>query len=90
MIENGYPVPDPDSPGKATILNDDAAKILSGNSKYCSNLTDKEKKFCFTFADPHRVCCRCGKQFTVDEDGFCTTYEECTFHWGRAYKRKGC
>ncbi len=31
MIENGYPLPDPDIPGRATLLNEDA-KIIVNNS----------------------------------------------------------
>ena len=35
-----------------------------------------------------RICVRCGKTFMVDSEGLYVNTEECTYHWGKSWKRK--
>ena len=36
-----------------------------------------------------KVCVRCGKRFTVFPNGKYASREECVYHWGKCWKRKG-
>ena len=36
-----------------------------------------------------RRCDRCGRTYSVDEDGLQTNEEECVYHWGRKYRMRG-
>lgn len=36
-----------------------------------------------------RTCCRCGKPFVVLEDGVYLTREECVYHAGKLFRRRG-
>ena len=36
-----------------------------------------------------RICCRCGKRFTVYADGSYARNEQCVYHWGKAWKKRG-
>ncbi|UYV65179.1 REXO1 [Cordylochernes scorpioides] len=35
-----------------------------------------------------KTCCRCQRKFTLTEEGEYLRPEECTYHWGRIYKKK--
>ncbi|XP_071438999.1 RNA exonuclease 1 homolog isoform X2 [Hetaerina americana] len=45
----------------------------------------KSKSKSFT----ERICDRCGKEYFVDEKGLGNPSDNCTFHWGRAFKTRG-
>ena len=36
-----------------------------------------------------RICCRCGKPFVVLEDGKYLTREECVYHAGKLFRKRG-
>ncbi|XP_050400601.1 RNA exonuclease 1 homolog [Patella vulgata] len=41
-----------------------------------------------TLKDYEKVCCRCGKRFIVYPDCEYGTKEQCSYHWGKAWKRR--
>ena len=36
-----------------------------------------------------KICVRCGNKFIVYPTGKYAKQEECTYHWAKAWKRKG-
>ncbi|XP_033736917.1 RNA exonuclease 1 homolog [Pecten maximus] len=73
MKENGFPRPSPTEPGSAVFFVEPRKKIKVQSSKP----TNYEK-----------LCVRCGKMFTVYPNGTYATKEECSFHWGKAWKKR--
>ncbi|OWF47383.1 RNA exonuclease 1 homolog [Mizuhopecten yessoensis] len=73
MKENGFPRPSPTEPGSAVFFVEPRKKINVQSSKP----TNYEK-----------LCIRCGKMFTVYPNGTYAKTEECTFHWGKAWKKR--
>ncbi|XP_060072310.1 RNA exonuclease 1 homolog [Ylistrum balloti] len=73
MKENGFPRPSPTVSGSAIFHVEPRKKINVQSSKP----TNYEK-----------LCVRCGKIFTVYPNGTYATKEECSYHWGKAWKKR--
>ncbi|XP_069127759.1 RNA exonuclease 1 homolog [Argopecten irradians] len=73
MKENGFPRPSPSVSGSAVFFVEPRKKINVQSSKP----TNYEK-----------LCVRCGKMFTVYPNGTYATKEECSYHWGKAWKKR--
>ena len=62
--------------------------------KKCALLLDENIKIflillCFTLSVHEKICVRCGNKFIVYPTGKYARQEECTYHWAKAWKRKG-
>jgi len=44
---------------------------------------------CCLRAANEKICCRCGKRFSVYADGSYVRNEQCVYHWGKAWKKRG-
>ena len=77
LVENGYPRADPTDPSRVTMKKDRFGKV------------DPEKARLVAMDDEKRLCDRCGEIYLVSEDGRQVTSQQCVYHWGRLFKRKG-
>ena len=77
LVENGYPRADPTDPSRVTMKKDRFGKV------------DPEKARLVAMDDEKRLCDRCGEIYLVSEDGRQITSQQCVYHWGRLFKRKG-
>jgi len=79
LEENGYPV------FASTLSEPDGKEYKPGEVVFKDDRprnpqpADKSK----------RRCDRCGRTYSVDEDGLQTNEEECVYHWGRKYRMRG-
>ncbi|PSN57853.1 hypothetical protein C0J52_05651 [Blattella germanica] len=71
LRDNGYPRPHPETKGMAV------ATVQSFYKKW-KTLPERDVK-------DHRVCCRCGELYHIDQKGFQTQEEFCVYHWGRLH-----
>ena len=72
LVENCYPMPDPNEKGKVVVKEDPW----------------RPRKPQPTAPDM-RACDRCLKVYKVDKTGRQLAPEECVYHWGRLYKKRG-
>ncbi|KAJ8305342.1 hypothetical protein KUTeg_015887 [Tegillarca granosa] len=75
LKENGFPFPSPDNPGSAIFYTEKGVQMSQKTASH--NPIDYEK-----------VCVRCGKRFIVYPNGKYANEEECTYHWGKAWKKR--
>ncbi|ESP01259.1 hypothetical protein LOTGIDRAFT_111751, partial [Lottia gigantea] len=60
----------------------------SNSSSSAKFYVDNKKIKDPTLKDYEKICNRCGKRFVVYPDCEYGSFEECSFHWGKAWKRK--
>ena len=82
LVENGYPRPDPDNPGKV-IMKLDARNSVSPDKKTVKAGDDDDDE-CV-----RRVCDRCSKTYRVDQEGVQLDEEKCVNHWGKRFRKRG-